>query len=484
MSSYKTPAVYVKEIATLPPSVAPVSTAIPAFIGYTEKRLGTTDDSAIVIEPINNWVEYQTMFGGAYSELKGKTITVDDVNTPTTIESALPTLATPTFWLYYQVRMFFQNGGGRCYMVSLGTYEDTSKTIKDGLDELEKYDEPTLVVIPDAIRLTSDNFYSAYQEALNHCVKMQDRFALIDTYVGNVSQGVLDGPISEARTGLTITDSLKYGACYYPWLRTNLEVEYNELDLSIHDGGGETDLKLSYDLDDLASLSDFSGTDREKREAAAQKSLFHLNRNLYDQVVASLSKVVDLPPSGAVAGLYARVDRTRGVYKSPANESLQGVQEVLARLNRSQTDNLNVDSSGKSVNVIRPIRNRGAAVVMGARTLDATSNEWRYVSVRRYFLFAEESIKKAVIPFTFEPNTADTWQTIRGMIENFLRQQWTEGALAGSTPRQAYYVRIGLGETMSPDDVLNGRLIVEIGLAVVRPAEFILLKFTHLLQEA
>ena len=95
---------------------------------------------------------------------------------------------------------------------------------------------------------------------------------------------------------------------------------------------------------------------------------------------------------------------------------------------------------------------------------------------------AEESIKKATEPFTFEPNDAGTWVRVRAMIENFLTIQWRNGALAGATPQQAYYVKIGLGETMTSQDILEGRMIIEIGMAVVRPAEFIILKFAHKMQ--
>lgn len=121
---------------------------------------------------------------------------------------------------------------------------------------------------------------------------------------------------------------------------------------------------------------------------------------------------------------------------------------------------------------------------MGAITLDGNSNEWRYISVRRLFLYLEESIQKASESFVFQSNDIGTWVRIKGMIESFLYQNWKAGALAGAKSEQAYYVKIGLGETMTTDDILNGKMIVEIGVAAVRPAEFITLRFTHKLQEA
>ncbi|HLU88485.1 MAG TPA: phage tail sheath C-terminal domain-containing protein, partial [Cyclobacteriaceae bacterium] len=122
--------------------------------------------------------------------------------------------------------------------------------------------------------------------------------------------------------------------------------------------------------------------------------------------------------------------------------------------------------------------------VWGARTLEGNSNEWRYISVRRFFIMVEESAKKATFPFVFEPNDAKTWIKVRAMLENYLSLLWRQGALAGAKPEHAFFVRCGLGQTMTAQDILEGRLIVEIGMAAVRPAEFIILRFSHKLQES
>ncbi|MFK7971338.1 MAG: phage tail sheath family protein, partial [Bacteroidia bacterium] len=190
-----------------------------------------------------------------------------------------------------------------------------------------------------------------------------------------------------------------------------------------------------------------------------------------------------LPPSGAMAGIYASVDRDRGVWKAPANVSLRAVIGPAFRVNEATQGDLNVHSTGKSINAIRAFAGKGT-LVWGARTLAGNDNEWRYVPVRRFFIFAEESIKKATEPFVFEPNDANTWVKVRAMIENFLSLQWRAGALAGATPQEAFYVRVGLNQTMSAEDILEGRMIVEIGMAAVRPAEFIILRFSHKMQES
>jgi len=191
-----------------------------------------------------------------------------------------------------------------------------------------------------------------------------------------------------------------------------------------------------------------------------------------------------VPPSGAIAGVYASIDGTRGVWKAPANVSLNTVIEPVVAIDNNTQDDLNVDvSAGKSINAIRTFTGKGT-LVWGARTLAGNDNEWRYISVRRFFIMVEESAKKSTEPFVFEPNDANTWAKVRGMLENYLLILWRQGALAGAKPEHAFFVKCGLGQTMTAQDILEGKLIVEIGMAAVRPAEFIILRFSHKLQES
>jgi phage tail sheath protein FI len=147
-------------------------------------------------------------------------------------------------------------------------------------------------------------------------------------------------------------------------------------------------------------------------------------------------------------------------------------------------ETLNIDTTGgKSINAIRAFTGRGT-MVWGARTLAGNDNEWRYVNVRRLFIMIEESAKKSTAFAVFEANDASTWLKVKGMLESYLYGLWEQGALQGSKPEAAYYVNVGLGKTMTAQDVLEGRLIVEIGIAAVRPAEFIVMRFSHKLPEA
>jgi phage tail sheath protein FI len=207
--------------------------------------------------------------------------------------------------------------------------------------------------------------------------------------------------------------------------------------------------------------------------------------SLYNQIRAGLARIwVELPPAAAVAGVYAQVDATRGVWKAPANVSVASVISPTTKISDAEQESLNVDpTAGKSINAIRSFTGRGT-LVWGARTLAGNDNEWRYVPVRRLFNMIEESASKSTGFAVFEPNDATTWLKVKGMLESFLFNLWERGALAGPTPEAAYFVDIGLGKTMTADDVLNGRMIVRVGVAAVRPAEFIVLEFTHKLQEA
>jgi len=219
-------------------------------------------------------------------------------------------------------------------------------------------------------------------------------------------------------------------------------------------------------------------------EFEGEEALYN-SHAIYRSLITTLrNSTTLLPPSGAIVGIYAKTDSERGVFKAPANTSLNGINGLSYAIDQPEQDELNVDPiSGKSINAIRSFTGKGI-LVWGARTLAGNDNEWRYIPVRRFFIFAEESIKKATEPFVFDSNDANTWTKIKAMISNFLTVQWRAGALAGAKPDQAFYVKIGLGETMTALDILEGRMIVEIGMAVVRPAEFIILRFSHKMQES
>ncbi len=200
--------------------------------------------------------------------------------------------------------------------------------------------------------------------------------------------------------------------------------------------------------------------------------------------IAIANKGILVPPSGAMAGIYTAVDSTRGVWKAPANVALSYVISPAVQIDDEMQEDLNIDTNaGKSVNAIRAFTGKGV-YVWGARTLTGNDNNFRYISVRRFYIMVEASVKSAAFGFVFEPNDIHTWLKVKAMIENYLFELWQQGALAGVKPEQAYYVKVGLGQTMTSQDILEGRMIVEIGMAVVRPAEFIILRFTQMQQQS
>lgn len=463
MPTYKTPDVYIEEISVFPPSVAEVETAIPAFIGYTEKAIkNATNDLILKPTKIYSLKEYEQYYGYPKDDAIAITVINDGIGGFAVTSFTEPTLK---YLMYYSVKMFFDNGGGQCYIISVGIYQATpvidligdanTYGLQDGLGVLALEDEPTLIVIPEAVKLTSTDYLALVQAVLIQCDKLRDRFAIFDIFDGDKA---LDSTQLGANRGYFGNNYLKYGAAYYPFLKTTMNFYVND---------SATNVDVTYGVNPVADLTTFQTA----------------NTALYNFVKSALKEhFVTLPPSGAVVGVYAATDSNRGVWKAPANVSLANVIEPVIKLDNIRQDDLNVDATtGKSINAIRYFMGKGT-LVWGARTLAGNDNEWRYVPVRRFFSVVEESVKKSTYWAVFESNDANTWVKVRAMIENYLTQKWREGALAGATPREAFFVKCGLGITMTASDILEGRMNVEIGMAVVRPAEFIILKFSHKLQ--
>jgi uncharacterized protein len=586
MLNPKTPGVYIQEISKLPASVAPVATAIPAFVGYTEKNI--RDGETIPVHTptrITSLLEYNEIFGGAFDEKLNVTLTgLSTEEEDTNIAVAASALSFYT--MYYNLVMYFGNGGGPCYIVSVGNYVSTPPAKSDisstalglGLAALEQEDEVTLLVIPEAVVLDQAPREVLNDAMLTQCNKLQDRFAIMDALVlgGTVK---IDGDKFRDDVGI---GNLKYGAAYYPSIKTAVSLNFEDNDVSIVDnrsGGSFGGLKLTQILEGNTSAVAASGTitivdasiltgdtitingtdyvagtsstgDFDASGTAIQaadKLILALagdtdiaasraptttiititatatglsgnsidlgyddtsntgdavtlsgstlsggslglkpDKTLYNNIVKEIQKnfEITLYPSSTIAGVYARVDNNRGVWKAPANVSLFMVKDPTVLVTHEQQGELNVDAtSGKSINVIRKFAGKGS-IVWGARTLAGNDNEWRYVPVRRLYIFVEESVKKATEFVVFEPNDAKTWLRTKTMIENFLSGLWRDGALAGAKPDEAFFVKVGLGQTMTALDILEGRMNIEIGMAAVRPAEFIILKFSHKMQES
>ncbi len=182
--------------------------------------------------------------------------------------------------------------------------------------------------------------------------------------------------------------------------------------------------------------------------------------------------VEEIPPGGHVAGIYARSDSQHGVHKAPANEIIRGIQDIQRPVTHGQQEVLNP----RGVNCIRSFRGRGIRV-WGARTA-SSDPQWKYVNVRRLFLFLRESIEQNTQWVVFEPNNEELWARVRQTIKNFLTDVWEDGALMGTSPDEAFFVTCDR-TTMTQSDIENGRLICEIGVAPTRPAEFVIFRISQ-----
>ena len=472
MSNYRRPGVYVEEITTFPPSVAPVETALPAFIGYTVRRPGAAGEPL----RISSLLQFEELFG------RGLPPTVNSVLLDDNLQFVRADL-TQSFYLYPALQLFYANGGGDCYIVPIGdpltdTTTPQSADFLAGIDALLSWDEPTILLFPDAAALTGapSALYTVHDRALQHCQERKDRVAVLDLPVD-----AQDGQDFRDNTG---TVGLSYGAAYTPWLVTSLSKPYDALFLasagavfSVGDAGGTQNLVNTVLAGEQPLVNAVTAAADPAALALAELELYQQSAT-FRSILRGLNDTrMQTPPSGAVAGLYAFVDRTRGVWKAPANVSVAGADELTEIFTQSELADLNVDViGGKSINAIRQFTGRGI-LVYGARTLAGNDGEYKYVSVRRLMNMLEESIQKATGIFVFEPNDANTWVRVQAMIENFLTLLWRDGALQGAKAEHAFRVAIGLGKTMTPQDVIDGRMIAEIAVAPVRPAEFIVLRF-------
>ena len=460
---YKTPGVYVEEVSNLAPSVAGVATAIPAFVGCTTEGESNSPKS------ISSLLEYVKYFG------ERPALTVGDNGA---VENA-------GYVMYDSIRLFFANGGKTCYIVSVGNTESVpaATAYTNAIDTLEAVDEVTLVSCPDvALLLTGANLNTVQQAMLAHCAKMKDRIALLDV----VEPGDFRDSI-----GLT---GLSYGAAYYPMLKSAYQAEFEFDQVAKYmtskgysTAGDVSDYVDAYEAAEKALEEADDAAKKEKKEAL-DKALFDIKK--VQATNAEYAKALEelqeqacvITPSAAVAGAIVSSDHTVGVWQAPANISLACIKDVTVNVTNEMQEDLNVPESGKAINAIRKFSGKGI-LIWGARTLDALSGEWRYISVRRLFNYIEESVQKSTSWAMFQPNVTNTWVKLKSQISNFLTSLWRSGAMAGATPEEAFFVNVGKGVTMSEEDILNGNLIIQVGIAAVRPAEFIILEFSHKVQQ-
>jgi uncharacterized protein len=471
MAQYLSPGVYVEEVPSAIKPIAGVSTSTAGFIGVvadtidqplgkmTGVSIGTGDGTRTAFNlpgyPISTTHTIVKVDGVATT---GVTLANDDTNkastatfttappTPTAAVGTTPAVpskitadimpgfspvpaGTPklctTFsdfkkffgdfsgdrthdFLVQAVYGFFNNGGGRCYVMRVAAEADIPKF----LINFEAIDEIAIVAAPGLAQNDSATGKNTRTQLIAHCaIHTQDRFAIFDSPETVETTGALDLTLLDAKNASSVLPPFTdFGAFYFPWLQ------------------------------------------------------------VFDPVS---SGPVYVPPSGHLAGIYARVDNNRGVHKAPANEPVIGALDLKYAISKGQQDGLNPEG----VNCIRNLN--GNLTVWGARTLGGDANaDLKYINVRRTLLFLRESIDEGTQWVVFEPNEPGLWMKITRNITAFLTNVWRSGALFGTTPAEAFYVKCD-AETNPPELRDIGQVVTEIGVAIVRPAEFVIFRISQ-----
>ncbi len=324
---------------------------------------------------------------------------------------------------------FFLNGGRRCYVVNVGVGNSIigGGRKRQGIDLLLEIDEVAIVAAPGFTDAAS------YDALLSHCETLKDRVAILDAPA--------DVPDIEALTRAASVEPSK------------------ESKRGKSEGEGET-----------SSTGAKPGL--RPRDSAGGYGAVYFPHILARDAINPAS-TIEVAPSGHVAGIYARTDAIRGVHKAPANEVVRGALGVTYRVTHAEQGLLN----SQGVNCIR-FFDREGTLVWGARTLAPSASEWRYVNVRRLFAMIEESIGRGTRWVVFEPNDPTLWKSIVRDISAFLRLLWSQGALMGATPEQAFFVKCD-EETNPPEVVDAGQVVIVVGVAPVKPAEFVIFRISQ-----
>lgn len=512
MPEYLAPGVYVEEISTGPKPIEGVSTSNAGFVGGTER-------GPEYVKLITSWLDFQRWYGGYVYQ-----------------QSYLP----------HAVQGFFDNGGKRCFITRVtGQGASHSKAIVDGAlhvraigrgnwgdrivvrvlepgkprEEGDTFKIQVLYFkseVPDPINLEKAELIEEFDnvtftDGTTSAVKVLNASSRLirvwwdpapkmltidqaaqlsqggdgaDVTVGDF-EGHTDPLLNETIPSDVPNDLLGRGT------GLNALADVDEISLllapdEVREGLTELSRRVIGQCQKLKDRFAVCSVSEEARNDQPQQILVDPD-TLYGALYYPWIRVYDpsvddyriLPPSGHVAGLYARVDVERGVHKAPANEVLRGAAALEFPVTKEMQDFLNP----KGVNCIRDFRSDGRGIrVWGARTM-SSDPEWKYVNVRRLFIFIEESIDEGTQWVVFEPNYEATWAKVRRSITNFLISVWRSGALQGVTQEEAFFVRCDR-TTMTEDDINNGRLICYIGVAPVKPAEFVIFRIGQKTLEA
>ena len=480
MPEYLSPGVYVEEVEIGAKPIEGVSTSTAGFLGETERGPTTP-------QLITSWLQFQRVYGSYLSGAK---------------------------YLPYAAEGFFANGGQRCYIARI---VDQSAVSASGKLTAGTDDALTVTAAGEGawgnsieIEVGAGTFsgfkltvtYGDLEEVFDDLSVDETSTDYYEKRVNRVSNlivlsqesgdtgGAPDGPTTA--TALTGgDDGGTIGADDYT--RTDTDTPGSRKGLTAFKEIDEISIVYAPDANSVSGLpgylmthcetlkdrfaiidvesghSNVSNLDPRSSRTSQYAAFYYPWIKVYDPLT-KLNKLV--PPGGHIAGIYARSDTERGVHKAPANETVRGAVKLEYSITKGEQDILNP----RGVNCIRAFPGRGIRV-WGARTL-SDNTLWKYINVRRLFIFLEESIDEGTQWVVFEPNDEKLWAKIIQTITQFLTRVWKDGALVGTTPEAAFFVKCDR-TTMTQDDIDNGRVIILIGVAPVKPAEFVIFRIAQ-----
>lgn len=421
MPMYATPGVYVEEVPSGARPIGGVGTSTAAFVGWAPDPPARLGEAV----PVNSWSEFVRIYAPEATE------------------------ATP---LAAAVYGFFQNGGGRCYVVNneQGAPVAGRGRERTGLRALEAIDEVAIVALPGYADPES------WDAGLTHCEKLEDRVLVADAPpevddVERLTRVATSGPAPSAtppRRSRGATSESEPGA--------------SEGETGDDSGSGDTPPPPPSPPE--------TGAPGMRLRRSAYGAFYFPHIYILDPLSGER---IAVPPSGHMAGIWARVDMTRGVHKAPANETVRGALDLTYAVTREEQALLNP----AGVNCIRYFP-AGGILVWGARTADEEASPFRYINVRRLFNFLKESIAEGTRWIVFEPNDDILWRSIKRDLNAFLTRVWRDGALFGRTPEEAFFVKCD--EETNPPEVRDaGQVVCVVGVAPVKPAEFVVFKLSQ-----
>lgn len=444
MAKWNFPGVYIEELKNnLIPTVKSLeNTAV--FLGYTEKCQNENAQSIQNIPTeIHSILEFEKFFGTAQAE---KNLVIHDFsNSGEDRFQVCFSGAKSKHNLFYSVKLFFENGGNSCKIISVGLFKEIGETItandfKTGLEALQSENGNLLISAPESQNLSETDFYLLQQELLEFC-EIHRGFAILD--LPKATEDNYPNIITDYRAKLN-SNSLKFGASFFPSVETSCSYRYDESAVEISKNGF------------FHPLSSFTNTQISK----------------YKNAIDHFSVII--PVGGAVMGAIMKNDMNIGIWKAPAVVALNQVIRPEIPMTDSDQQSVNLNLSEKPINCIRYFAGRGN-LIWGSRTLAGNEIEWRYFPIRRLANKIEKEIQNSLHQFSLEENNVKTWSKIKSMASDYLYRFWNSGALMGAKPEHAYLVLCGLNETMTEQDIAAGRIVLQIGIAPVRPAEFIFL---------